>query len=113
MEREEWRHRCAQSSLRQGRRVVCASLLWQTTWCLLCLYTGYAFNTQGLDVNKAELNGRHPIHYAADYGQSDIIDILVAHGADVNVGCMPTHPLGAWASYLPEGCVFYKWQVGG
>ena len=32
------------------------------------------------------MNGRNPIHFAADYGQREVIDYLIAHGADMNVG---------------------------
>ena len=34
---------------------------------------------------NAPLDGRSPIHYAADYGHKDIIEYLVAKGADLNV----------------------------
>ncbi|KAE8742438.1 hypothetical protein FOCC_FOCC011992 [Frankliniella occidentalis] len=37
-----------------------------------------------IDVNK-DIDGRAPIHYAADYGQEDVIRYLVSKGADVNV----------------------------
>ncbi|XP_026281843.1 myotrophin [Frankliniella occidentalis] len=36
-----------------------------------------------IDVNK-DIDGRAPIHYAADYGQEDVIRYLVSKGADVN-----------------------------
>ena len=39
---------------------------------------------QAVDVNK-EIDGRNPIHYAADYGQYDVINYLISKGADVNV----------------------------
>jgi len=39
---------------------------------------------QNIDVNK-DIDGRTPIHYAADYGQKDVIQYLVAKGADINV----------------------------
>lgn len=39
---------------------------------------------QDIDVNK-DIDGRAPIHYAADYGQEDVIRYLVSKGANVNV----------------------------
>jgi ankyrin repeat protein len=41
-------------------------------------------STQGTDVN-ALINGRTPLHYAADYGQTEVLKFLVSKGADVNV----------------------------
>lgn len=40
----------------------------------------------GFDVNQ-EITTRSPIHYAADYGQSDVLRYLITKGADVNVSC--------------------------
>ncbi|KAL5110458.1 Myotrophin [Taenia crassiceps] len=37
------------------------------------------------DINKELGNGRRPIHIAADFGQLEILDLLVKNGADVNV----------------------------
>jgi ankyrin repeat protein len=31
------------------------------------------------------MNGRNPIHFAADYGQREVIDYLINQGADMNV----------------------------
>lgn len=39
---------------------------------------------QKLDVN-ALIDGRRPIHHAADNGQKEIIEYLISIGADVNV----------------------------
>ncbi|XP_053384923.1 myotrophin-like [Mercenaria mercenaria] len=36
------------------------------------------------DVNKEILNGRNALHFAADYGQTDVIKCLIDAGADVN-----------------------------
>ena len=36
-------------------------------------------------MNAELMGGRNPLHYAADYGQSSVIDFLVTKGADVNV----------------------------
>lgn len=38
----------------------------------------------GLDVNQ-EITTRSPIHYAADYGQNEVLKYLINKGADVNV----------------------------
>lgn len=35
--------------------------------------------------NQMLPSGRYPLCYAADYGQTDIIEYLAQHGADVNV----------------------------
>ncbi|KAK6184410.1 hypothetical protein SNE40_001934 [Patella caerulea] len=34
-------------------------------------------------INK-EVSGRKPLHFAADYGQSEIVEYLIQNGADVN-----------------------------
>ncbi|KAK3611879.1 hypothetical protein CHS0354_021315 [Potamilus streckersoni] len=39
---------------------------------------------QGCDVN-AMFEGRYPIHYAADYGQTEVIRCLIDHGAQIDV----------------------------
>ena len=39
---------------------------------------------QGVDVN-AQINGRLPMHYAADYGQGEVIEYLLSKGAKINV----------------------------
>lgn len=39
---------------------------------------------QDIDLNK-EIDGRPPLHYAADYGQEHVIQYLISKGADVNV----------------------------
>lgn len=39
---------------------------------------------QSINVND-EIEGRPPLLYAADYGQTDVIEYLIAAGADVNV----------------------------
>ena len=36
-------------------------------------------------MNKEISGGRNALHFAADYGQTDVIQCLIDHGADVNV----------------------------
>ena len=36
-------------------------------------------------MNAEILNGRSGIHFAADYGQSNVIEYLLSKGADINV----------------------------
>lgn len=43
------------------------------------------FIFKGFDVNAEILNGRSGIHFAADYGQSNVIEYLLSKGADINV----------------------------
>lgn len=31
------------------------------------------------------VDGRYPIHFAADYGQAEVVEYLISKGADVNV----------------------------
>lgn len=38
------------------------------------------------DINKEIGNGRRPIHIAADFGQLEMLELLIKKGADVNVG---------------------------
>jgi ankyrin repeat protein len=39
---------------------------------------------QNIQINQ-EINGRRLLHYAADYGQSEVVKYLISRGADVNV----------------------------
>lgn len=32
-----------------------------------------------------EIDGRKPLHYASDFGQTDVVRYLISLGADVNV----------------------------
>jgi len=41
------------------------------------------FDSKEVDAN-ASLDGRSPIHYAADYGHKDIIEYLIGKGVDLN-----------------------------
>ncbi|XP_037070692.1 myotrophin-like [Pollicipes pollicipes] len=40
--------------------------------------------SKNVDVNQA-IDGRSPIHYAADYGQLEVLEYLLNRGADLNV----------------------------
>lgn len=44
----------------------------------------YKFDFQAVNINE-QIDGRPPILYAADYGQTDVIHYLISAGADVNV----------------------------
>lgn len=46
---------------------------------------------QGVDIN-ASIDGRLPIHYAADYGQKEVLNYLIEKGAnvDVSISCVST-----------------------
>ena len=48
-----------------------------------CSFSFFVF--KGCDVNGDLMNGRKPIHFAADYGQHEVIGYLVSQGANVNV----------------------------
>eukprot|EP00058_Branchiostoma_floridae_P009520 XP_002595008.1 hypothetical protein BRAFLDRAFT_128977 [Branchiostoma floridae] len=66
-----------------------------------------AIDEPGFDVNS-EIGGRMPIHYAADYGQLDVIKVLLAKGADVNKA--DKHGISAVLAAIWEGhteCVKY------
>lgn len=39
---------------------------------------------QNFDVNH-EITSRFPVHYAADYGQADVLAYLLSKGANANV----------------------------
>ncbi|XP_014777230.1 myotrophin [Octopus bimaculoides] len=67
---------------------------------------------QNQDVN-AEISGRCPIHYAADYGQIEIIKYLVTKGADLNR--LDKHGICALLAATWEGhaeCVKYLISQG-
>ena len=36
-------------------------------------------------MNAELLNGRNALHFAADYGQKEVIEILISKGAEINV----------------------------
>ncbi|CAH3156564.1 unnamed protein product [Porites lobata] len=39
----------------------------------------------GFDVNAGLLAGRNGLHYAADYGQKEVIEFLLSKGANINL----------------------------
>ena len=39
----------------------------------------------GFDVNAELMNGRNPLHYAADYGHADMLEYLLSKGAKIDV----------------------------
>lgn len=36
-------------------------------------------------MNSELMNGRNPLHFAADYGQLEVLKYLISKGANVNV----------------------------
>lgn len=36
-------------------------------------------------MNRTLDGGRKPLHYAADFGQTDVVEFLISKGADINV----------------------------
>ena len=51
------------------------------------------------------IDGRRPIHYAADYGQKEIIEYLIQLGANVNVSVFVF--VSDVCSYLDKQFVFF------
>ena len=50
----------------------------------------------GTDVNAQNLNGFYPLTSAASWGHNEIVELLIAKGADVNVKSSGKTPLD-WA----------------
>jgi len=64
------------------------------------------------DIN-AQIEGRCPIHYAADYGQTEVIKYLISKGANINV--LDKHGISALLAATWEGhkdCVKYLLSQG-
>jgi len=55
---------------------------------------------QNVDLNK-EINGRCPVHYAADYGQKEILEFLISKDVDVNI--KDKHGITALLAAIWEG----------
>lgn len=53
-------------------------------YVLIYSYVGNIFWLQGVDIN-ASIDGRLPIHYAADYGQKEVLNYLIDKGANIDV----------------------------
>uniref|UniRef100_A0A1B6EBN3 Uncharacterized protein n=1 Tax=Clastoptera arizonana TaxID=38151 RepID=A0A1B6EBN3_9HEMI len=53
-----------------------------------------------IDLNK-EIDGRPPLHYAADYGQQHVIEYLITKGADINA--KDKHGISALLAAIWEG----------
>lgn len=49
----------------------------------MCVY--FSLSQKGVDVNAELLNGRNPLHYAADYGHTDVLNYLISKGGKVDV----------------------------
>lgn len=48
------------------------------------------------NINSDIGGGRKPIHYAADFGQNEVIEYLLAKGADINVSKFNNGVLLGW-----------------
>lgn len=57
---------------------------------------------QSDDVNRVmdDRSGRVPLHYAADFGQKDVMEYLVSKGADVNVRATTAGPITCSAAWV-------------
>ena len=63
---------------------------------------------QAEDANRTLDGGRKPLHYAADFGQKDVVEFLISIGADVNVRTATTSShccLFAFICLLPRAAV--------
>lgn len=54
--------------------------------CVYCKNCVWLPISQKIDVN-APIDGRVLLHYAADYGQTAVLNYLLDKGADPNVSC--------------------------
>ncbi|XP_055329076.1 myotrophin-like [Paramacrobiotus metropolitanus] len=67
---------------------------------------------KGVDIRQP-IDGRPPIHFAADYGQREVIEYLISKGADVNA--VDKHGISALLAAIWEGhteCVKLLLQKG-
>ncbi|CRK96858.1 CLUMA_CG009976, isoform A [Clunio marinus] len=55
-------------------------------------------DSQNIQINQ-DINGRTLLHYAADYGQSDVVSYLISKGADA----LDKHGISALLAAIWEG----------
>jgi len=55
----------------------------------------------GCDINAQIQGGRAPIHFAADYGQTEVIEYLLSKGANINA--LDKHGISPLLSAIFEG----------
>jgi len=68
--------------------------------------------SQGTNVN-VDIDGRSPLHYAADYGQTEVLQYLVSKGANINT--KDKHGISVILAAIWEGhidCVKFLIQKG-
>ncbi|CAO1399188.1 unnamed protein product [Diamesa serratosioi] len=56
--------------------------------------------SQNFKINE-DINGRSLLHYASDYGQSEVVSYLIARGANVNA--LDKHGISALLAAIWEG----------
>jgi len=56
--------------------------------------------SQSIQINQ-DINGRTLLHYAADYGQGEVVSYLISQGADVNA--LDKHGISALLAAIWEG----------
>ena len=68
----------------------------QTTVCynlICCTCTHCTVIQPGFQIDSELLNGRNALHYAADYGQAEVIKYLVGKGAKLDVSVLCLSPI--------------------
>ncbi|MDC0065845.1 ankyrin repeat domain-containing protein, partial [Verrucomicrobia bacterium] len=73
--------------------------------------------TAGTDVNMKDSKGKTPLHHAAYWGHEEIVELLIAKGADVNAviesgGLKGKTPLGLAWRHHPEVTDFLRKHGG-
>ena len=58
---------------------------------ICCTCTHYDIQP-GFQIDSELLNGRNALHYAADYGQAEVIKYLVGKGAKLDVSVLHLTP---------------------
>lgn len=59
---------------------IVSTVCGRSEWVLL-----FTDSQGGINVNEELSGGRSPIHFAADYGQKQVIEYLISKGASVDV----------------------------